>query len=255
MTSFLLIGYGNMGKALSSRWAGGYAIVDTKKPKGLPKEISYFSDVGAVKETPQAVLLAVKPQQLPEVLSACAKHFGTKPVYISIAAGVTLATLQKALGKNARVIRAMPNTPAKVGEAVTVLIGNAATKLKEREFTDNLFAASGTTLWLDDESLMNAVTAVSGSGPAYQFYVMECLIDAAVKLGLSRVQAETLVLATCKGACSLAEQSEEDLATLRQNVTSKGGTTEAALNVLMDGSVAKTFDKALKAAKTRAEKL
>ncbi len=256
MTSFLLIGYGNMGKALSKCWDSGYGIVDTKKPKALAKGVSYFPSLAAVKKTPEAILLAVKPQQLPEALKDCAKKFGTKPLYISIAAGVTLSTLQKTLGKGARVIRGMPNTPAMVGEAVTVLVANAATSVNERKFTDTMFQASGTTLWLDNEKLMNAVTAVSGSGPAYQFYVMECLIAAGVKLGLTPAQAEALVVATCKGACSLAEQSEVDLATLRANVTSKGGTTEAALKILMqNGTMASTFEKALKAAESRAEKL
>ncbi len=256
MSDFLLIGYGTMGKALSARWAGGYGVVNPTRPKGLPRGVSYSASIAAVKTTPEAVLLAVKPQQMMEALRACKARFGVRPLYISIAAGVTLQALEKSLGRGARTIRAMPNTPAMVGEAVTVLIANRRTNLKERAFTDALFDASGITLWLEDESLMNAVTAISGSGPAYQFYVMECLIAAAEQLGLSRVQAETLVVATCKGACTLAAQSAVPLTTLRQQVTSKGGTTEAAMAVLTGSKGIKPpIANAVKAAAHRAADL
>jgi pyrroline-5-carboxylate reductase len=174
------------------------------------------------------VLLAVKPQQLRAVAEDLRARLQGQLV-ITIAAGIRTGDLSRWLGGHARVIRAMPNTPALVGAGVTALFAPPGVADADRQHAQSILSAVGQALWVEREELMDAVTAVSGSGPAYVFYFMEALMQAAAELGLDPQQARTLTLETFFGAASLARQSPEPLATLRERVTSKRGTTERAL--------------------------
>jgi pyrroline-5-carboxylate reductase len=176
-----------------------------------------------------AVVLAVKPQALKVVAQALAPHLDTQLV-ISIAAGVRLGDLCQWLGGYRRVVRAMPNTPALVGMGMTALAATDAVDASGRQAAEEIVSVAGAHLWLDDESGLDAVTAISGSGPAYVFYFIEALQDAARRLGLSEKQSATLAVATFRGAAQLAVESAEPVSVLRERVTSKGGTTAAALN-------------------------
>ncbi|MBY4869283.1 pyrroline-5-carboxylate reductase [Burkholderia anthina] len=175
------------------------------------------------------VVLAVKPQALKVVAQALAPHLGTQLV-ISIAAGVRLIDLCQWLGGYQRVVRAMPNTPALVGMGMTALAATDDVDASSKQAAEKIVGAAGAHLWLDDESDLDAVTAISGSGPAYVFYFIEALQEAAHQLGLSDKQSATLAVATFRGAAQLAVESTEPVSVLRERVTSKGGTTAAALD-------------------------
>jgi pyrroline-5-carboxylate reductase len=175
-----------------------------------------------------AVVLAVKPQALKVVARALVPYLDTQLV-ISIAAGVRLSDLCQWLGGYSRVVRAMPNTPALVGMGITALAATDGVDASGRQAAEKIVSAAGAHLWLDDESGLDAVTAISGSGPAYVFYFIEALQEAAHRLGLSEVQSATLAVATFRGAAQLAVESVEPVSVLRDRVTSSGGTTAAAL--------------------------
>jgi pyrroline-5-carboxylate reductase len=176
-----------------------------------------------------AVVLAVKPQALEVVARALAPHLDTQLV-ISIAAGMRLNDLCQWLGGYRRAVRAMPNTPALVGMGVTALVATDGVDASGRHAAAEIVRAAGEHLWLDDESGLDAITAISGSGPAYVFYFIEALQEAAHRLGLSERQGATLAVATFRGAAQLAAESVEPVSVLRERVTSRGGTTAAALN-------------------------
>ena len=176
----------------------------------------------------EAVLLAVKPQNLQPVAAELGARLQGQLV-ITIAAGIRTGDLSRWLGGHKRVIRAMPNTPALVGLGVAALYAPAAVGAADRQAADAVMAAVGKSLWVEREELLDAVTAVSGSGPAYVFYFMEALLQAATELGLTPEQARMLTLETFYGAASLARESDEPPSTLRERVTSKRGTTERAL--------------------------
>jgi pyrroline-5-carboxylate reductase len=200
------------------------------------------------------VLLAVKPQQL----RAVAEDLRTRlqgQLVITVAAGIRTGDLSRWLGGHARIIRAMPNTPALVGAGVTALFAPAGVADADREHGQSILSAVGQALWVEREELMDAVTAVSGSGPAYVFYFMEALMQAAGELGLDPQQARTLTLETFFGAASLARQSEEPPATLRERVTSKRGTTERALEHLERDRVRALVAAAVKQAAERSREL
>jgi len=203
------------------------------------------------------IILAVKPQLLLQTLMPVSASIkAASPLTISIAAGIRLATLEAALDKNLPIIRVMPNTPALIQAGASALYANPVVTTPQRELAEGIMRSVGLTLWLADESLMDTVTALSGSGPAYFFLVMEVLEKAAIKLGLNIDQARLLTLETAFGAAKMALESEEDAATLRKQVTSPGGTTEQALKVLMDkGKLEDLFLEALTAAKQRSEEL
>lgn len=199
--------------------------------------ISYYESLDKVPDTkPKAIFLAVKPQMMAETLPAYKARFGDAPLYISIAAGLTIPFYEQYMGAASRIIRVMPNTPVIVGMGMSALIANKSARPDDKQFVDALFKSVGETLWLDSESLMDPVTAISGSGPAYVFYFMECLIAAAIDAGFDEDTARKLVLHTVHGASQLAIASPEPLMELRRNVTSPGGTTEAALAHLMNPS-------------------
>lgn len=257
MATLLLVGCGKMGSALLSRWrqarAAGiedYTIID---PAATGDNI--FPDLDSVPKTvsPDVVVLAVKPQQMADILPAYAKRFGEKPLYLSIAAGKSVAGLKKILGEKANIVRAMPNTPALIGEGMTALCAAASVSAAQKEIATQLMEAAGAAVWVEDETLMDAVTAISGSGPAYLFLFMEALQHAAMQCGLSEALAETLVRQTVKGSALLA--GKEDFAALRKQVTSPGGTTEAAVKMLQGKGFEKLICDAAVAAMQRAHEL
>jgi pyrroline-5-carboxylate reductase len=182
---------------------------------------------------PSFILAAVKPQVMDQVFEPLAKLAGPQTVIVSIAAGKTIASFERFLAPGIAVVRAMPNTPAQVGRGVTACVANAATSAAQKAMATELLSAVGEVVWLERETDMDAVTAVSGSGPAYVFLVAECLAEAGRAAGLSPDLAASLARATVAGAGELLHRSELDAATLRTNVTSPGGTTAAALDVLM----------------------
>jgi pyrroline-5-carboxylate reductase len=234
----VVVGFGNMGQALVRGWlakgrgASSIRIVDPAAAAhsvARDLELTVDDGIGAA----DVVLLAVKPSQLADVLPRCAAAVRVGAVFLSIAAGKTLAEIGKGLGRDAAIVRAMPNTPAAIGRGMTALVANAAASRAQRALCGDLLAAVGSVAWLDDERHMDAVTAISGSGPAYVFLLIECFEQAAVELGLDAVLAKQLALATVAGAGAYAVDAREAPAELRRRVTSPNGTTQAALDVLM----------------------
>ena len=200
------------------------------------------------------VLLAVKPQQLKALAEDLRPHLREQLV-VSIAAGARAQDLSRWLGDYARVVRAMPNTPALVRAGVTGLYALPGVNAQQRGQAQQVLEAVGSCVWLTDEAQMDAVTAVSGSGPAYVFYFIEALEAAAVELGLSAAQGRELALATFLGAAQLARSSPDDPATLRAKVTSKGGTTERAIQTLEQADVKNLIRSAVQAAALRSKEM
>lgn len=238
----LLIGFGNMGQALVRGWlakgraASSIQIVDpmlASRTLAAKFGVAAHAEAHAVTGRADVVVVAVKPNQLAAVLPGCAAAAAPGAVFVSIAAGKTIAQIGAALGADAAVVRAMPNTPAAIGRGITALVANAAVSAAQRAQCTDLLAAVGAVAWLDDERHMDAVTAISGSGPAYVFLLVECLEHAAADLGLDATLAKQLALATVSGAAEYAAAAGEAAADLRQRVTSPNGTTQAALDVLM----------------------
>ncbi len=199
------------------------------------------------------VVWAVKPQLFAEAAAPCAAFIGGA-LQVSVMAGVRSAALARASG-SARVVRTMPNTPALIGRGIAGLYASDAVSAAERAQVEALFAPTGATLWVAREQDLDAVTAISGSGPAYVFYVLEAMIEAGASLGLTAAQARQLAQATFDGAAALAAASPESPETLRAQVTSKGGTTHAAVSVLEAQGVKAAFVQALRAAAARADEL
>ncbi|MCU0769800.1 MAG: pyrroline-5-carboxylate reductase [Burkholderiaceae bacterium] len=199
------------------------------------------------------VVLAVKPQQMREAVDAVGGWL-SEPLVLSIAAGVRGRTLARWLGHE-RIVRAMPNTPALIRAGITGAAALAGVSGAQREAADRVLRSIGTVLWLDDEAMLDAVTAVSGSGPAYVFTFIEALQEAAQSLGFSRDEARQLALHTFVGAARLASESNEPVATLRERVTSKGGTTAAALARMEASGVRQQIVEAVRAARDRAMEL
>lgn len=197
------------------------------------------------------IVLAVKPQHLAAALAPLRERTGPALI-VSVAAGVRGADIARWLGGQARVIRAMPNTPALIGAGITALVAATAVTRADRDAAQTILGATGQTLWVDNEDEIDAVTGVSGSGPAYVFRFIEAMMDAAQQVGLSAEQARTLVLATFDGATRLAMQSDEPPSVLRERVTSKGGTTAAALERLEVRGVGAAIGEAVVAARDRA---
>ncbi|MEB2335816.1 MAG: pyrroline-5-carboxylate reductase [Burkholderiales bacterium] len=196
------------------------------------------------------VVLAVKPQQMREAVAPLQPLVGDALV-VSVAAGIRARDLSRWLGGHRRVVRAMPNTPALIGMGVTGLAALPGTGAADRATAERVLGAVGPTVWVDDESLLDAVTAVSGSGPAYVFLFMEAMQQAALGLGLDARQARDLVLNTFAGAAQLALRSDEPPAALRERVTSRGGTTAAALAVMEAGDLRGLVGRAIDAAHRR----
>ncbi len=199
-------------------------------------------------------VLAVKPQQMYEVVTNLLPHFKNQLV-ISIAAGIRAEDLSRWLHGHKSIVRTMPNTPALIGKGITGLVALSGVTAEQKLTANAIMQAVGETVWIEQEEQINAVTAVSGSGPAYVFYFLEAMQAAAVELGLSAEQGKQLALATFAGATELAAQSDQTLAQLRENVTSKGGTTYAALTSMQNNKVAQSIIEALHTASQRGEEL
>lgn len=236
-----LIGCGKMGGAILHGWltqglAAESVLVIDPKADGLPEGITVLPSLDdvAAGTTAETVLLAVKPQMMDGVVDKAASLAGPATVFLSIAAGKTIAYFQKALGSDARIVRAMPNTPAAIGRGMIVLCAGTGVSDEQQQRCEKLLSASGSVAWIDDEALMDAVTALSGSGPAYIFHLVEAMAQAGVAEGLSEEVAMQLARQTVIGSAALLYSSDLSAAQLRINVTSPGGTTAAALDHLMD---------------------
>lgn len=218
--------------------------------------ITVTEDNSEVARHCNVVVLAVKPQKMHEVCTEIAATVrSAKPLVVSIAAGVRTADMERWLGGNCAIIRTMPNTPALVQSGATALYATGQVSNSQRESAETIMRAVGLTLWVEEESQMDAVTALSGSGPAYFFLMLEALEEAGVKLGLPAETSRLLALQTAFGAAKMALESPEDCATLRKRVTSPGGTTERAIGILEQGDLRGLFAKALTGARDRASEL
>lgn len=234
----VLLGCGKMGSAMLAGWlaqgvpADAVHVIDPAPSDWLKASgVHINSDLPAA---PKVAVIAVKPQMMGAALPAMQSLGNGQTLFISIAAGTPIAKFEAVLGAQTPIIRAMPNTPAAVGQGITALIGNAHVGHEALSLAETLLGAVGQTVRLETEAQMDAVTGVSGSGPAYVFHLIETLATAGEAQGLSAELAMTLAKATVSGAGALAMAVEEDPAQLRVNVTSPNGTTQAALEVLMD---------------------
>ena len=226
------------------------------KLAGLFPGIGLFGEASAgVVDGADIVVLAVKPQMLREAAKGVARYVADVPVVMSIAAGVRLADISSALGGHPRLVRAMPNTPALIREGISGAFALPDAGARGRKVAQRVLEAVGTVLWVVREELLDAVTGVSGSGPAYVFYFLEGLEQAAQDLGFSKADARTLAYATFNGSVKLASSSELEPGILRVQVTSKGGTTERAIAMLEADSVKARFVAAVKAAAARAKEM
>ena len=264
--TIVLVGCGQMGSAMLRGWLAGGAAERfvAVEPAGMPTALA---DVAAVdwhraadelsaSLAPDAIIFAVKPQVMDDVLPAYRRWAGPGTLFLSIAAGKTIGGIARHLGPTAAIIRCMPNTPAAISRAITVACPNPHVSAAQRKLCDALLAAIGESAWVEDEALMDAVTAVSGSGPAYVFLLIEALAVAGARAGLPPELALRLAGATVAGAGELARLSPEPPARLRENVTSPGGTTRAALDVLMaEPGLADLLDRAVAAATARSREL
>lgn len=263
----LLVGAGNMGLAMLAGWIenglspGAVVVQDPAPPPAsqafLAKHgISARASAGPLPVPPSVIVMAVKPQIMGDVLPAVAALAGPETVLLSIAAGRTIASFESALPPRSAVVRAMPNTPASIGRGITVCVGNAHVTASQKALCDALLSAVGAVGWVDKEGDIDAVTAVSGSGPAYVFYLAECMAAAGVAAGLTPELSEKLARWTVAGAGELLHRSDLGADRLRQNVTSPNGTTYAALQVLMaDDGMKPLLEKAVSAAAKRSKEL
>jgi len=241
--TLLLVGCGKMGGALLAGWldrkaAEQYHVIEpgpgAEAFKGKPG-VTIHSGPGSLPSnlSPEVVVMAVKPQTMTEALPTYRPFADKGAAFLSIAAGKTLGYFARHLGDRAAVVRSMPNTPAAIGRGIAVLCASPAVSLVQKDLCGALLAAAGEVGWVEDEALIDAVTGVSGSGPAYVFLMIECLAKAGVEAGLAPELAMRLARATVAGSGELARLSSEPASKLRENVTSPGGTTRAALDVLM----------------------
>lgn len=263
MADLLLVGCGKMGGAMLDGWlARGLAAADVTVAEPIedlrPKKpgLRTVASTAELAQRPDIVVLAVKPQSMDGVLPDLRRFADEGSVFLSIAAGKTVKYFAGHLGPTAKIVRSMPNTPAAVRQGITVATASAGVSAAERQRCHDLLKAVGQVLWVEDEALLDPVTALSGSGPAYVFLLVEAMAAAGAKLGLAPDMAMQLARATVAGSGELLKQSSEPAAQLRVNVTSPGGTTAEALKVLMaaDG-IQPVFDKALAAASRRSREL
>ncbi len=263
----LLVGAGKMGSALLDGWldrglGGGDVLViepaDVGRDALAAKGVAVAADPedGVLERPFRAVIFAVKPQMMGDVLPAYRPVVDEGALVISIAAGTSIDRFESVFGGGAAVVRAMPNTPAAIGQGATALFANPRVSEDQRALAEALMAAVGSVHWLDDEEQMHAVTAMSGGGPAYVFLLIEALAQAGIANGLPEDLAWPMARRTVIGSGALAAAGDEAPSTLRKNVTSPGGTTQAALGVLMaDDGVQPLFDRAIRAAAERSKEL
>lgn len=262
-----LVGCGKMGSAMVRGWLAARLVahIDILDPNGLPPELALEEKIGYCKDEAafaakaagwDLLVVAIKPQIIEEF---CAKISGAIPSnlpVLSIAAGQTIASFKNQLGAGRPIIRSMPNTPAAIGKGITVACATPNTDERLQAIANALLGAMGKVEWTKDEAVLDAVTAVSGSGPAYLFYLIEALAEAGVKAGLDKGLSMTLARQTVIGAAALAENEATIPASkLRENVTSPKGTTEAALSILMDGRFQSLMNEAVAKATARSKEL
>jgi pyrroline-5-carboxylate reductase len=257
------IGGGNMASALiaglaNKLTAGANIHVADPNAEALERLTQQFGVTTAAAadsavSAADVIVLAVKPQSMRDVAAQLAPLISPakQPLIVSIAAGIRGADLSRWLGGYGAIVRCMPNTPALIGMGITGMAATAGVSAEQKKAADDILRAVGPTVWLDDEAQIDAVTAVSGSGPAYVFYFIEAMQQAAVEMGLSEAQGKQLALATFGGASQLAIRSTEPVSLLRERVTSKGGTTYAALTSMEQSGVKAAIIQAMKAAAER----
>jgi pyrroline-5-carboxylate reductase len=258
------IGGGNMATAmigglLKDGWpAAAITVVDiddvARQRLARELKVKVAPQLDALSAAADCVVFAVKPQQMKTAAGTLRPFLGSQLV-LSIAAGIRARDLSRWLGSYQKIVRVMPNTPALERVGVSALCASPAISADDRARAEQIMKAVGTTLWVDDESQMDAVTAVSGSGPAYVFYFIEALEQAAVELGFPAVDAQRIAMATFAGALKLAQSSTEDVAALRRRVTSPGGTTERAINTMDAEGVRSAIVQAVRAAADRSREL
>lgn len=263
--TILLVGCGNMGFAMLKGWlaAEGAPEVHVVEPTEAlrtraadagAKAVASAADLPEI--APSLIFLAVKPQVMKDVVPAYAGFAGGPATFVSVAAGTTIATLAAMLPGPTPIVRCMPNTPAAIGQGMMVCCANGHVAAPARDLAARLLAASGAVDWIADEALMDAVTALSGSGPAYVFHMIECMTAAGVAVGLPEALAAKMAMQTVRGAGAYAAASEDTPSRLREQVTSPGGTTAAALGVLMGEDRLKTLmTEAITAARDRGAEL
>ncbi|MFF7395325.1 pyrroline-5-carboxylate reductase [Achromobacter sp. NPDC008082] len=260
----VFVGGGNMASAIidglleQGRELADFLVIEPYAPtrdallaRGLTCRESVGADIGDA----ALCVLATKPQVLQEACGQIHQHLPATATVVSIAAGVELASLSAWLGGHARIVRAMPNTPAKVGLGMTGLFATPACSAAEREQVDALFAAVGERIWTQSEAMIDAVTAVTGSGPGYVFHFMAALEKGALELGFTKDDARRLAVSAFRGAAGLAASEDVPLTELQERVTSKGGTTYAALSHMRDAGVADAITQAVHKAEQRAREL
>ncbi len=258
------VGGGNMAQALIGGLAGKLTaaqnihVIDVvpETLSRLARDVGVTTAAGPTDALASAdvIVLSVKPQQMRDVVASVRPYIKSQLV-ISIAAGIRAADLSRWLGGHQAIVRTMPNTPALVGKGITGAVAMAGVSEAQRQAADAILRAVGETVWIADEAQIDAVTALSGSGPAYVFYFIEAMQQAAVELGLSEAQGRQLAQATFAGAAELAARSEDPVSLLRERVTSKGGTTYAALTSMEASGMKAAFVKALHAAAARGKEL
>ncbi|WP_286262305.1 pyrroline-5-carboxylate reductase [Thalassotalea atypica] len=266
MSKIAFIGAGNMNRAIiigliNSGVTASDIIVSNPSPDkrlALAKEfgVKQTADNIEAAKISEYIILGVKPHFMVEVCQQLAATIDiSKKCFISVAAGITIAQLQQALGEKLPVVRTMPNTPSQLGLGVSGLYPSAQVNSEQKAFADQLMKAVGIVKWLDNESDIDHITAISGSGPAYFFLFMEAMSDEAKRLGFSEQDARQLVQQTALGAAQMVAENDSSISQLRENVTSKGGTTQAALKSFTDGGLPQLVSKSMQAAISRAKEM
>ncbi len=257
MSTIGFVGFGNMGKALAEGLIrDDHHQVLVQDPNLSLQEGIEACDYHSMRQRCDAIVIAIKPQSLPDFFEST-QPSNDQTLIISVVAGATTVQLQQGLklAQSHPIVRAMPNTPSLIHQGMTGLFASQAVREDLKQLAQTIMNGVGESVWVNTEDEIDAITALSGSGPAYFYLFLESMIEAGVKLGLSQDIATQCALATGKGACLLASQSEDDLNLLRAKVTSKGGTTEAGIQSLIQAGLGQTVENALKAAKERAKEL
>ena len=260
------IGAGNMARSLiGGLLSSGYdhTLIGATDPVAGQRDqiqqvfgIQTYADNNQLASTADILVLAVKPQSMRDVARGLAGSVQAhRPLLISIAAGITITSLQNWLGGELAIVRCMPNTPALIQSGMTGLYANAQVSADQKQAAQHILDAAGVTVWVETEELLDAVTALSGSGPAYFFLVMEAMEQAGANMGLDAGVARQLALNTALGAAKMALHSKESPAQLRAQVTSPGGTTERAIGILQQGGLEALFEQALQGARVRCREL
>lgn len=263
MNKVAFIGAGNMSRCILVGMVNqGFNAKDIMVSNpSAPKRETLANDYGVghtqsnitASKFADVIVLSVKPHLIKQVCAQIAQHVDVSDkCFISVAAGVSLAQMQSVLGENAAIIRCMPNTPSQLGLGMTGLYAPSSISAEHKQFADTLLRSVGQVLWLDNETEIDNLITVSGSGPAYFFAFMEAMQNQAIAFGFSEQTARQLVQQTALGAAQMVAQNDDNISTLRENVTSKGGTTQAALTAFREGNLAGLVSRAMQACKARA---